>query len=101
VRHIFSLGHRATIARSSQAWWPTPAYLLSKSLPTMVILTISIAVVGALAGFGTAYIRNAATNATGAVFYGVLCIVALVVERLLRRRIGTSGERPASKEALS
>jgi len=67
----------------------------------MVILTISIAVVGALAGFGAAYILNAATNAIMAVFYGVLFIVALVVERLLRRRIGTSGERLASKETLS
>jgi manganese/zinc/iron transport system permease protein len=80
---------------------PATAYLLSKSLPTMIILTMSIAVVGALAGFGAAYVLNAATSATMAVSYGVLFIVAVVVERLLRRRIRTSGQRFASKGALS
>ena len=70
---------------------PATAYLLSKNLPTMIFLTVLIAVVGALAGFGAAYVLNAATSAAMSVFYGLLFMVAVVVERLLRRRVRLSG----------
>lgn len=65
---------------------PATAYLLSTNLPTMIFLTVVIAVVGAFAGFGVAYVLNAATSAAMSVFYGVLFIAALGAERIRRRR---------------
>lgn len=65
---------------------PATAYLLSNNLPTMIVFTVVIAIVGAFAGFGVAYMFNAATSAAMAVFYGVVFIAALGGERLIRRR---------------
>lgn len=65
---------------------PATAYLLSTNLPTMIFLTVVIAVVGAFAGFGVAYVFNAATSAAMSVFYGMLFIAALGAERIRRRR---------------
>lgn len=65
---------------------PATAYLLSNNLPTMIALTVVVAIVGAFAGFGVAYILNAATSAAMAVFYGVVFIAALGGERMMRRR---------------
>lgn len=65
---------------------PATAYLLSNNLPTMIALTVVIAIAGAFAGFGVAYILNAATSAAMAVFYGVVFIAALGGERMMRRR---------------
>ena len=65
---------------------PATAYLLSKHLPTMIALTVVIAVVGALAGFWVAYVFNAATSAAMSVFYWMIFIFALLVNRLTRRR---------------
>lgn len=65
---------------------PATAYLLSTNLPTMIFLTVVIAVVGAFAGFGVAYVLNAATSAAMSVFYGMLFIAALGAERIRRRR---------------
>lgn len=64
---------------------PATAYLLSNNLPTMIVLTVVIAVVGAVAGFGAAYVLNAATSAAMSVFYGMVFVVALAVDRLLRQ----------------
>lgn len=65
---------------------PATAYLLSNNLPTMIALTVVVAIVGAFAGFGVAYILNAATSAAMAVFYGAVFIAALGGERMMRRR---------------
>lgn len=65
---------------------PASAYLLSTNLPTMIFLTVIIAVVGAFAGFGVAYVLNAATSAAMSVFYGMLFVAALGAERIRRRR---------------
>lgn len=65
---------------------PATAYLLSKNLPTMIALTVVIAVVGALAGFWFAYVLNAATSAAISVFYGVLFVLALAIERFIKLR---------------
>lgn len=66
------------------------AYLLSRRLPTMLMLTAVIAVFGALAGFWLAYVLNAATSAGMAVFYGVVFIAVFAVTRAIRR----GGVRP-------
>lgn len=55
---------------------PATAYLLSNNLPTMLFLTVIIAVAGAFAGFAVAYVVNAATSAAMSVFYGLLFIAA-------------------------
>ena len=68
---------------------PATAYLLSNTLPLMLTLTVVVAVIGPFAGFGIAYFLNAATSAAMAVFYGLLFIVTVGVERLLRRRSQT------------
>lgn len=62
------------------------AYLMSSRLPTMLVLTVIIAGVGALAGFGIAYALNAATSAGMAVFYGVVFVAVLALTRLKTRR---------------
>ena len=64
---------------------PATAYLLSNNLRTMIIWTVVIAGGGAFAGFGIAYVMNAATSATMSVFYGIVFIVALVGHRFTRR----------------
>lgn len=65
---------------------PATAHLLTRTLPTMLGLTMVIAAVGALTGFWIAYVVDAATSAGMAVFYGVVFIAALGVARLRDRR---------------
>lgn len=84
---------------------PATAYLLSKTLPTMLILTVIIAIIGTLAGFSAAYVLNAATSAMMSVFYGLLFSIAVVVERLLRRRAhskeGMTASHPAATQPIA
>lgn len=61
------------------------ARLLSDRLPQMIIWTLAIAAVGALAGFQLAYLLDAATSAALAVFYGLLFAAALLGTRLRQR----------------
>lgn len=62
------------------------AYLLSRHLPVMLVLTGVIAVAGALAGFQISYVLNAATSAGMAVFYGVIFAAVFILVRLGRSR---------------
>lgn len=84
---------------------PATAYLLSKTLPTMLILTVVIAIIGTLAGFSAAYVLNAATSAMMSVFYGLLFSIAVVVERLLRRgahsKEGMTASHPAATQPIA
>lgn len=64
---------------------PATAYLLTRSLPAMLGLTVVIAAVGALAGFWLAYVLDTATSAGMAVFYGIVFVGALVTERIRQR----------------
>ncbi|MGA3490394.1 metal ABC transporter permease [Micromonosporaceae bacterium DT55] len=75
---------------------PATAYLLSQSLPAMITLTAVIAVAGALAGFWTAYVLDAATSAGMAVFYGLVFVIVLAATRIgQRRRQGIRALAPA------
>lgn len=65
---------------------PATAHLLSRRLSVMLLLTAVIAVTGALAGFGLAYVLDAATSAGMAVFYGLLFLVVFGASRLVRTR---------------
>lgn len=65
---------------------PATAHLLTRTLPTMLGLTVVIAAVGALTGFWIAYAFDAATSAGMAVFYGVVFIAALGAARIRDRR---------------
>ena len=74
---------------------PATAYLLTQRLPVMLTLTALIAAGGALAGFGLAYVLDAATSAGMAVFYGLLFLAVLVVTRATRTRSSSnSGPDP-------
>ena len=75
---------------------PATAFLLSTRLEVMVALTAIIAVVGAAAGFWTAYVLDAATSAGMAVFFGLCFVVALAavrVRRFVRRRAVVARDR--------
>jgi len=52
----------------------------------MITLTAVIAVAGALAGFWTAYVLDAATSAGMAVFYGLVFVIVLAATRIGQRR---------------
>lgn len=65
---------------------PATAYLLTNRLPTMIFLTMGIALVGALAGFWISYVLDAATSAGMAVFYGLVFAAAFGSNRLLQQR---------------
>lgn len=65
---------------------PATAFLLSRRLPIMLAWTAVIAVGGALAGFGLAYVMDAATSAGMAVFYGLLFVGVLMTTRVAQRR---------------
>lgn len=65
---------------------PATAYLLSNNLPTMIGITVVVAIVGALVGFGSAYVLNAATSAAMSVLYGIFFVLAIGLERFRRRR---------------
>ena len=62
------------------------AYLLSRTLPAMITLTAVIAVTGALGGFWSAYVLDAATSAGMAVFYGLVFVAALAATRVAQWR---------------
>ena len=79
------------------------AYLLSTRLWTMFILTALIAAVGALAGFASAYLFNAATSAAMSVFYGIIFLAVLAAVRLRARLSmveGYPGKRSKNRCAL-
>lgn len=65
---------------------PATAYLLTDRLPVMIGLTIAIAAAGAIGGFWTAYVVNAATSAGMSVFYGAIFLLVLVISRSARSR---------------
>lgn len=77
---------------------PATAYLLSRRLPTMLVLTVLIAIGGALAGFWLAYLFDAATSAGMAVFSGVLFVAAYVATRL-RQRLRSRAPAPRALTA--
>lgn len=61
------------------------ALLISKRLSVMLVFTAVFAVVGALAGFWIAYVLNAATSASMALFYGALFITVAFIDKLATR----------------
>lgn len=61
------------------------AQLISKRLSVMFALTASIAVAGALAGFWIAYVLNTGTSAAMAVFYGILFVAVVLIEKVITR----------------
>ncbi|SMY00943.1 manganese/zinc/iron transport system permease protein [Brevibacterium sp. Mu109] len=65
---------------------PATAYLLTDRLPMMIGLTTAVAIVGAIGGFWTAYVVNAATSAGMSVFYGAIFLLVLVISRSARSR---------------
>ena len=77
------------------------AHLISHRLSVMLVLTALFAVVGALAGFWIAYVFNAATSASMALFYGFMFVAVAFIDSLAtrvrryRRADATSGGRPA------
>ncbi|MEM0934271.1 MAG: metal ABC transporter permease [Pseudomonadota bacterium] len=82
------------------------AQLISKRLTVMIALTALFAVLGALAGFGVAYVLNAGTSAGMALLYGVLFVVVALIDRLITRirrkrrsEVGTGEPSPAPVEA--
>ncbi|MGO1537862.1 MAG: metal ABC transporter permease [Leucobacter sp.] len=79
---------------------PATAYLLSQRLPTMIGLTVGIAVVGAVAGFWLAYVLNAATSASMAVLYGLVFLAVLLGTHVARRARRTAAARSEINGAL-
>lgn len=65
---------------------PATAYLLSRNLRAMFILTAIIAAGGALGGFWVAYALDTATSAGMAVFFGVVFVTVFVAKRVWLRR---------------
>ncbi|WP_084039471.1 metal ABC transporter permease [Demequina sp. NBRC 110053] len=78
---------------------PATAYLVSRTLPAMLVLTVTIAAVGALAGFWLAYVLDAATSAGMAVLFGVLFCVVLGATRLTQRRRVRAGATAPARQA--
>ena len=74
---------------------PATAYLLSRTLPAMITLTAVIAVTGALGGFWSAYVLDAATSAGMAVFYGLVFVGALAATRVAQWRRQARAAVPA------
>lgn len=74
---------------------PAVGQLLSDCIRTMMIATITTAVIGALLGFQLAYWCNAPTSAGMAVVFGALCVLAagIVQMRRWRMRQRASSER--------
>ena len=60
------------------------AYLVCQRLSQMLGLTVVIAMVGALAGFGAAYALDAATSGMMAFSFGVLFVLVFAGERIVR-----------------
>ncbi|UOQ59595.1 metal ABC transporter permease [Leucobacter rhizosphaerae] len=62
------------------------AFLLTQRLRSLIALTLAFAAGGALAGFGIAYVLDAATSAGMAVLYGILFIAVFLISRWRQRR---------------
>ena len=58
------------------------AYLVCQRVSQMLGLTVVIAVVGALVGFGAAYVLDAATSGMMAFSFGVLFVLVFAGERI-------------------
>lgn len=65
---------------------PATAYLMSTRLSVMITLTLTIAAIGAIVGFGLAYVLDAPTSAGMAVFYGAAFLAVLAWSQSRRRR---------------
>lgn len=68
------------------------AFLVTQRLGLMIVCTVVFAVVGVLAGFGIAYVLDAATSAGMAVTYGVVFLMVFAAQRVRRRvarRVGS------------
>ena len=80
------------------------ALLITQRLGSMIALTLAFAAGGALAGFGIAYVLDAATSAGMAVLYGVLFISVFICsrwrQRVHRRRRSAVSEPVADARAL-
>ncbi|MEM8552307.1 MAG: metal ABC transporter permease [Pseudomonadota bacterium] len=61
------------------------AQLISRRLSTMILLTALFAVAGAIAGFWIAYVLNAATSASMALFYGFMFTAVVLINALAVR----------------
>ena len=61
------------------------AQLISQRLSTMIALTATFAVTGALAGFWIAYGLDTGTSAAMAVFYGILFVTVAVFDKMMTR----------------
>ena len=61
------------------------AHLISKRLSVMLVMTAFFAVTGAVGGFWIAYVLDAATSASMAVFYGFLFVAVVFIDRLAIR----------------
>ncbi|MEM6588447.1 MAG: metal ABC transporter permease [Pseudomonadota bacterium] len=61
------------------------AQVISKRLFVMIALTVLFAVAGAIAGFWIAYVLNTGTSAAMAVFYGVLFVGVVLIDKLITR----------------
>lgn len=72
------------------------AHLLSRTLPTMIALTVVIATTGAVAGFWVSYVLDAATSAGMSVFYGLMFAAALAGTQLRQRRRQRAESRRAA-----
>lgn len=71
---------------------PATAHLVSRSLPTMIVVALLIAAGGAFVAFRGAYVLGVATSAGMAVFYGFVFTVVLAgVSIRRRRRVTESG----------
>lgn len=78
---------------------PATAYLLSRTVPHMLVLTALIAVVGAVGGFWAAYALNAATSAGMSVFYGLIFTIVLAAH-LIGRSVQRQRNRAAHAHRL-
>ena len=72
---------------------PATAYLVSRRLGMMLLLTVLIAGGGAWVGFWLAYALDAATSAGMAVFYGLVFVAVLTFTRL-PSDVGTGANSP-------
>lgn len=84
------------------------AHLISKRLSTMLFLTGLFAVLGAVAGFWIAYVMDAATSASMALFYGAMFVSVAVINALtvrFRRNRGvkapSGGTIPAKQQPFA
>ncbi len=67
---------------------PSTAWMVARSLPGMIAISLGVAVVSALVGFWTAYVLDLATASTMAVVDGLILLAVLGVTRMRHRRSG-------------